>query len=115
VVDDNEDAANLLATWLGRRGFETSVANDGFEAITLARSVQPELALLDLGLPVLDGYELAERLRAEPALAALKLIAVTGYGQEQDRERTKQAGFHAHLVKPVNLAELAAILEGMAG
>jgi CheY-like chemotaxis protein len=110
VVDDNDDAASLLAVWLGRQGYQTSVANDGFEALTMVRATRPQIALLDLGLPVLDGYELAERLLAEPSLAGLKLVAVTGYGQEQDRERTARAGFHAHLVKPVNLQELAALL-----
>jgi CheY-like chemotaxis protein len=111
VVDDNDDAASLLAVWLDRQGYEPRVANDGFEALTLLREFVPELALLDLGLPVIDGYELAARLRAQPGLDGLKLVAVTGYGQDQDRERTARAGFHAHLVKPVNLAELGEILE----
>jgi len=111
VVDDNEDAACLLASWLTRQGYTTQVAYDGFSAINLAREFLPDFALLDLGLPVLDGYELAERLLREPTLQQIKLVAVTGYGQEQDRERSKQSGFFAHLVKPVSLQELGALLK----
>jgi PAS domain S-box-containing protein len=111
VVDDNEDAACLLAAWLTRHGYITQVAYDGFSAINLAREFLPDFALLDLGLPVLDGFELAERLLREPTLQQVKLVAVTGYGQEQDRERSRRSGFFAHLVKPVNLQELGALLK----
>ena len=103
VVDDNRDAADLLADALSAAGFTTRVAHDGPSALNAAASFLPEVALLDLGLPVMDGYELARRLRALPGLAALKLVAITGYGQASDRERTRASGFDEHLVKPVEL------------
>ncbi len=108
VVDDNHDAATLLADALGLLGYATHVAHDGEEAMRAAAMFAPELALLDLGLPTIDGYELGRRLRV--LLRVPKLIAVTGYGQEADRARTREAGFDAHLVKPVDLATLQATL-----
>jgi signal transduction histidine kinase len=106
LVDDNEDAADVLAEVLRLRGCDVSVAHDGLEALSLARDGGHDIALVDLGLPVMDGYELADRLRETLGPEAPKLIAVTGYGQESDRVRTHQAGFVAHLVKPVGLEEL---------
>jgi PAS domain S-box-containing protein len=106
VVDDNVDAAELLAMALGRMGHEIRVAHDGPSALQLVESFIPDVAVLDIGLPVMDGYELAERLRSIPALREARLIAVTGYGQATDREKSAAAGFDAHLVKPVRLAEL---------
>jgi len=111
VVDDNPDAAETLADTLRELGYEVQVANDGPRAIELARQFRPDVALLDIGLPVMDGYELAERLQALRELEhGIRLIAVTGYGQEGDRRRSQAAGFHAHLVKPVNLDTLQAEL-----
>ncbi|MGE5183093.1 MAG: ATP-binding protein [Acidobacteriota bacterium] len=108
VVDDNHDAAALLAEALAVLGYATHVAHDGEEAMRVAASFAPELALLDLGLPTIDGYELARRMRV--LLRVPKLIAITGYGQEADRARSRAAGFDAHLVKPVDLATLQATL-----
>jgi CheY-like chemotaxis protein len=110
VVDDNEDAAELLATALGDMGYEPRVAHDATEALRVAADFVPRVALLDLGLPVIDGYELASRLRALPELAALQLIAITGYGEESDRRRAETAGFAEHFVKPVDLAAIGRAL-----
>jgi CheY-like chemotaxis protein len=89
-----------------------AVAYDGVVALELAQSFKPNVALLDIGLPVMDGYELAGRLRAQLGEAALRLIAVTGYGQDSDRARAKQAGFDHHLVKPVTVEALVTLLDG---
>jgi CheY-like chemotaxis protein len=109
IVDDNQDAAFLLADTLTRVGYVTRVAHDGPAAMLLAVEFEPELALLDIGLPVMDGYELARRLR-ELAAPPGRLIAVTGYGQESDRRRSDDAGFAAHLVKPIDLQALLDLL-----
>jgi PAS domain S-box-containing protein len=106
VVDDNQDAARLMSAMLSHRGYATCVALDGPSALGVARDFKPDIALLDIGLPGMDGYELAGRLREIPGLADLRLIAVTGYGQESDRQRTAAAGFATHLVKPIDLMEL---------
>ncbi len=109
VVDDNADAADLLAHLLGSKGHEVVVATDAPQALELAAEFHPEVALLDIGLPVMDGYELARRLRIQNS--DVRLIAVTGYGQERDRTRSRAAGFDAHMVKPVDPLALAAALE----
>jgi PAS domain S-box-containing protein len=101
VVDDNVDAAEMLAELLRASGYTTSIAHDGPMALEVARTFHPEIVLVDIGLPVMDGYELARRLRG--LQDGLRLIAVTGYGQQCDRDRSRQAGFDAHLVKPVSL------------
>ena len=106
VVDDNEDAADMLALALSRRGFDVRVAHEGGEALRIASEFPPEIAVLDIGLPRMDGYELAGRMREELHDAPLKLVALTGYGQPSDRERSAKAGFSAHLVKPVDLDQL---------
>jgi CheY-like chemotaxis protein len=105
VVDDNEDAAEMLTLWLEERGYEVRVAHDGPRALEASAAFQPNAAVVDLGLPVMDGFELAERLGQQHG-AGVRLIALTGYGQPQDREKTRRAGFAAHLVKPVELSEL---------
>ena len=109
LVDDNHDAAELLAEVLRASGHRVAVASDGPTALRVAAEFHPDRALLDIGLPVMDGYELARRLRSQ--LGPVRLIAVTGYGQPDDRARAKQAGFDAHLVKPVDLDELKAALD----
>ncbi|HEX9294266.1 MAG TPA: ATP-binding protein [Polyangiaceae bacterium] len=111
VVDDNADAAETLADLLHGLGHTTSVAHDGPTALSKAEAFRPQVALLDIGLPVMDGYELARRLREQPGLQRLRLFAITGYGQESDRERSRAAGFHEHLVKPVDFSKLAALIE----
>ncbi len=110
VVDDNHDAAALLGESLSILGHTVRVAGDGPSALRIAEELAPDVALLDIGLPVMDGYELARRLRVLPALAGVRLIAVTGYGQPDDRRRSREAGFDAHVVKPVELDVLRALV-----
>ncbi|HEY3634121.1 MAG TPA: PAS domain S-box protein, partial [Caldimonas sp.] len=111
VVDDNGDSAESLALLLSLAGHETHIARDGPEALTRADALRPDAVLLDLGLPGLSGYEVCKRLRVEPWARAIPIIAITGWGQADDRRRSKEAGFDAHLVKPVVLDELTALLE----
>jgi len=113
VVDDNEDAANTLAMLLQLEGHEIRTAYSATEALELLRDYQPDVALLDIGLPELDGYQLAERIRVLPGQRALRLVAITGYGQEADRARTQAAGFMTHLVKPVDFPELKRVLDDL--
>ena len=115
LVDDNEDAAELLSEVLRSIGHEVVVAHDGPQALEALRSFPAEVGLLDIGLPVMDGYELARRIRERKGGEPPRLIAVTGYGQEHDREGTRLAGFARHLTKPVDLDELIAAIEGVAG
>jgi CheY-like chemotaxis protein len=115
VVDDNEDAADLLAEVLRARGHRVRVAFDGPTALAAVEEEPPRIALLDLGLPVMDGFELARRLRDRLGPAAPSLVAVTGYGQEPDRRASAQAGFQVHLVKPVDLDDVCEVVERLAG
>jgi signal transduction histidine kinase/ActR/RegA family two-component response regulator len=102
VVDDNVDSANALGKMLTRLyGQEVRVAHDGLKALEIASEFGPEVILLDIGLPGLDGYEVARRLRSKPGFEAVVLVALTGWGQEQDRQQSREAGFDQHLVKPV--------------
>jgi CheY-like chemotaxis protein/two-component sensor histidine kinase len=111
VVDDNVDAARTLAEALGGWGHEVEIAHDGASALDRVLRRPPQVVLLDIGLPGMDGYAVAQRLR-EAGVSDLLLIALSGYGQAADRERTRRAGFHDHLVKPVDLVSLAALLAG---
>lgn len=113
VVDDNEDAATLMAGALELAGYDVRVAHDGPGALTIAATFAPQLALLDIGLPVMDGYELARQLRAQAGDALLRLVAVTGYGREGDRRRSAEAGFDAHLVKPIHIEDLQAVIDAL--
>jgi CheY-like chemotaxis protein len=110
VVDDNVDGAEMLASALRTKGYDTRVAHDAPTALRVAADFRPEVAFLDIGLPVMDGYELAARLRGAANASNTRLIALTGYGQESDREKTRAAGFEHHLVKPVNLEAIDALL-----
>jgi len=112
VVDDNGDSADSLAMLLSLSGHETHVARSGPEALTSAEALRPDAVLLDLGLPGLNGFEVCRRLRAGEWAGEIPIIAITGWGQAEDRQRSKDAGFDGHLVKPVVLAELTALLEG---
>jgi PAS domain S-box-containing protein len=112
VVDDNEDSAEMLAEALKARGYQTQVTLDAPAALLVAPQFRPDMAFLDIGLPVMDGYELARRLRKLPGLEGIRLVALTGYGQESDRRRTRAAGFHHHLVKPVDLKVVEAVVAG---
>jgi len=111
IVDDNVDAAQMLGDLMRDLGHEPKIAHDALSALDVISSFEPSIALLDLGLPVMDGYELARRLRAVFQPDALRLIAVTGYGQESDRLRAKAAGFDHHLVKPLDIDELVPLLD----
>ena len=110
IVDDNLDAAETMAVVLTSLGCETCVAHDGPSALALAELFRPDLGLLDIGLPGMDGYDLARHLRRHPALAAMRLVAATGYGQKRDVELAQQAGFDEHLVKPIVFDILQAML-----
>ncbi|BDT58320.1 hypothetical protein MasN3_18140 [Massilia varians] len=113
VVDDNVDAAETLGLLLAAHGHEVVVEHEPLRALERARRVAPDVCLLDIGLPGMDGHELARRLRAQPETAASMLVAITGYGQQQDRDAAFAAGFQHHLVKPVDVDALARLLEGV--
>lgn len=115
IVDDNIDAASVLAEALGLLGYTTAVAHDGPTGLLTARTFQPSVVLLDIGLPVMDGYELAARLREEAGPGMPALVAITGYGQSADKLRAATAGFSEHLVKPVDLNTVAAVVGRLAG
>jgi CheY-like chemotaxis protein/anti-sigma regulatory factor (Ser/Thr protein kinase) len=106
IVDDNADAAELLDVLLKSAGHRVTTAHTPLEALQLVEAAKPEVAVLDIGLPVMDGYELGARIRNQAPNC--RLIALTGYGQTEDRTRSAAAGFHAHLVKPVEIADLLA-------
>jgi signal transduction histidine kinase/ActR/RegA family two-component response regulator len=110
VVDDNADAASLLATLLEDYGHQVFVEYGSRRALERAQKERPDVCLLDIGLPEIDGNELARRLRNQHETAGCLLIAISGYGQESDREQTRAAGFDCHLIKPVDTGELAALL-----
>jgi PAS domain S-box-containing protein len=110
VVDDSRDMANSTALLLRASGHDVRVAHSGSEALAIAAAYRPSVVLLDIGLPAVDGYEVARRLRQLPECQTARLIAVTGYGQDSDRILSRQAGFDSHLVKPVNPDQLRAVL-----
>ncbi|MGI9247223.1 MAG: hybrid sensor histidine kinase/response regulator, partial [Steroidobacteraceae bacterium] len=111
VVDDNRDAADSLSLLLGLEGHEVRVAYAGRAAVEVAHQFRPHIAILDLGLPDLSGYDVARLLRQDPALANVRLIALTGWGQEEHRRRALEAGFDHHITKPVDLAVLGQLLQ----
>lgn len=110
VVDDNVDAAQSLAMLLEASGHRVWLAHDGREALEAVSRRRPHVVFLDIGLPQIDGYEAARRLRANRAPGLVALVAMTGYGQASDQERSREAGFDRHLVKPADFASLEAIL-----
>ena len=110
VVDDNQDAADSLALLLRLAGQDVRAAYDGPSALAHSQEFQPELVFLDIGMPGMDGYEVARRLRRHPGLENARLVALTGWGQEDDRRRSKEAGFDHHLVKPVEPTALEGLL-----
>jgi CheY-like chemotaxis protein len=113
VVDDNRDAAISLAMLLRMLGHDVQTAHDGASALTLAISYRPDMVFLDIGMPGMDGYEVARRLREQPALEGVVLIALTGWGQQADRLRTAEAGFDHHLVKPLETKVLKELLDDL--
>ncbi len=110
IIDDNPDVARSLADVLELQGHEVTLARDGQSGFELAREKQPDVVLCDLGLPDLDGYEVARRLRREECLRATRLFALSGYARPEDRDRSRAAGFDAHIAKPPNLDELSRIV-----
>jgi CheY-like chemotaxis protein len=110
VVEDNRDAAETLRVLLGLLGHDVEVVHSGPEGVEAARRRPPEVVLCDIGLPGLDGYGVARALRQEPTTAAARLIAVTGYGSDEDRRLSREAGFDLHLTKPVDPADLQPLL-----
>jgi CheY-like chemotaxis protein len=111
VVDDNADALESLSRLVTMMGNDVRRARDGLEALEIGRAFRPEVVLMDLGMPNLNGYDAARRMRAEPWGRDLALVATTGWGQEDDRRRTAEAGFDRHLVKPIALASLREALD----
>jgi two-component system CheB/CheR fusion protein len=114
VVDDNRDSARSMALILAAWGHETSTAHDGPGALRAAREFQPQVVLLDIGLPGIDGYEVARQLASQDSDRRPVLVAMTGYGQDEDRRRARDAGFDHHLVKPLDLAKVRSVLASVA-
>jgi CheY-like chemotaxis protein len=115
VVDDNRDAAEMVAALLESEGFAVRVAHDGPSALATAREQRPGVVLLDIGMPIMDGYEVARRLRHSEETAEVPIVALTGYGQDDARQRALQAGFLCHLTKPVDPDELFRAIRFLAG
>ena len=115
VVDDNRDSAMSMADMLGMFGHEVAVAHDGFEAVKQAERFRPNVVLMDVGMPRLNGLDATRRIREQPWGQRMTVIALTGWGQDTDRERTRAAGCDGHLVKPVNLPDLEKMLEQLPG
>ena len=113
VVDDSADSAETLARVLRAEGHEVQTAYGGQSALEIARATVPEVVMLDLGMPRIDGFEVARRIRQEPVLKDVVLVAITGYGQDEDRRQSQAAGFNAHLVKPLELSGLRSVLDNL--
>jgi len=113
VVEDNQDAAESLAVVLRLTGHSVWVAYDGEQAVAIAEGIQPQVTLCDVGLPKMNGYDVARALRRQPGGESMLLIAVTGWGQEHDKRKTSEAGFNRHMVKPVDVPALLQMLESV--
>ena len=111
VADDNEDSAQSFAMLLSFSGHEVRIAHDGEQALDVLRDFRPDVAFLDIGMPLMSGYEVAEMVRAAPWGRDIKLIAVTGWSQPDDRLRAHSAGFDRHLVKPIDPVEVERLLD----
>ena len=111
VVDDNVDAADTLGAMLEAWGYDVIVAHDGPAALAALQDTLPDIALLDIGMPAMDGYELAAHLRFQPGCEELPIVAITGSGGAEDVRRSRAKGFSAHLVKPVSAASLRTLLK----
>lgn len=109
IVDDNADAADLTAEYLRVCGANVTVAYGGAEALTLAKACSPTLIFLDIGMPGIDGYQVAKALRADAAFAGVKIVALTAWGDSQSRARAEEAGFDLHITKPANLSLLLSL------
>lgn len=110
VVDDNADAADMTAEYLSSFGVEVKVAYGGIEALCLAHEQTPTFVFLDIGMPGIDGYEVAKRLREDITLRGLKIVALTAWGDSESRKKSKAAGFDLHIVKPAKMTDLLAII-----
>ncbi len=111
VVDDNADSVAMLTMLLEMKGHVTAMAQSGPEALEKAESFRPDVVVLDIGLPGMDGYEVAGRLRQRPGGQGMTLVALTGWGSDEDRQRTREAGFNHHFTKPVDPEALERILD----
>lgn len=111
VVDDDRDSAEALAVLLRVEGYRAETSYDGIEALRVAAGFQPDLVLLDISMPELDGFDVASKLRAEPWARNLRIVAVTGWKRVDDRERARTAGFDEYLVKPLDFDRLKAVLD----
>jgi CheY-like chemotaxis protein len=112
LVDDNADFVDGIGSLLAAAGHTVRVCHDGASALALAEAFAPDFAFLDIGMPLLNGYDLARALRQMPGLRNTTLVAVTGWGQQKDRQLAFEAGFQVHLVKPAGFDQILAILEG---
>ena len=112
LVDDNVDAMEMMAFLLAEMGYEAHTTADAGNLVQMALELRPDVIVLDIGLPGVDGYELARMLKQHPQLAAIRLVAHTGYGSPEDRRKAQEAGFDAHLVKPAELEDLERALQG---
>jgi two-component system CheB/CheR fusion protein len=110
IVDDSDDTAAVMAQLARSWGHQVAVASHGLSALELASKFRPDIALIDIGLPEMNGYELARRLRQLPTMLPLQLVAITGYGREEDRRAAEEAGFNLHLVKPIDPIRLKQLL-----
>ena len=115
VVDDNQDAADMLASLLALLEADVRIAYDGHSALSLVDSFEPEAVVLDLGMPVMDGFEVARRVRASANGGRIALVALSGWGQDRDRDQSAAAGFDVHLVKPVDIDRVVSVLRGLDG
>jgi CheY-like chemotaxis protein/nitrogen-specific signal transduction histidine kinase len=115
LVDDNVDAMEMMGFLLTEMGYDTMTASDAHDVLDLAREHRPDVIVLDIGMPGLDGYQLARQVKADAGLAGTRLVAHTGYGSPEDRQKARDAGFDAHLVKPAQLTALEAALRGEVG
>jgi CheY-like chemotaxis protein len=110
IIEDNADVGDSLAALVGILGHDASVLRDGRDALRVAPAAPPDVVLLDIGLPGMDGFEVARRLRSFPELVATRLVACTGYGREDDVRKIREAGFERHFMKPVGAAQLETLL-----
>jgi CheY-like chemotaxis protein len=115
VADDNKSAATAISMLLQRDGYETKAVHDGRAALEEAARFRPDIVLLDIGMPHLNGYEVARKIRAAPWGANMRLFAATGWGQEKDKILAKEAGFDVHLTKPIDFKQLLTLVEEHAG
>ena len=113
IVEDNRDSASMLGQLMTLAGHEVRMTHDGLDGVAAVEAFRPDIVLLDLGLPELNGYDAAQRIRALPDGATLPIVALTGWGQEEDRRRSAECGFDAHLVKPVDPDLLSHIVQDL--